>query len=109
MSENKEETNGVGWDIKVVERKRGRMKFQIKLSKEETESFKNFKDYAKPDGISDDDFHKTLFFKGIQSINEDLRQLAIEYAKEKAEEMEKKASAEQSEIPVINIPEANDD
>ena len=36
------------WNIRIDERKRNRMKLQIKLSKDEAQAFKNFSDVCKP-------------------------------------------------------------
>ena len=49
--------------IKVTERSRGRMKIQIKLSKDEAEGFKNFCK-LKPPELNDETFYKQIFFAG---------------------------------------------
>jgi hypothetical protein len=74
------------WKIKQVERSRGRMKFQIKLNKEETESFKVFTETVKPDEVPEDDFIKSIFLTGIESMNQKIMSMVEEYAKENPED-----------------------
>jgi hypothetical protein len=60
--------------VKVEERTKGRMKIIFKLAKEEAEAFKNFT-IIKPDNISDEVFYKHIFFTGIRTLNEELKQM----------------------------------
>ena len=75
------------WKIKQVERGRGRMKFQIKLNKMETESFKVFTETVKPEEVSQDDFVKSIFLTGIESMNQKIMSMVEEYAKENPEQV----------------------
>ena len=75
------------WNIKIIERKRNRMKLQVKLTKDESIAFKNFGDVCKPENVTDDDFIKTIFLTGIEAMNEKLAQLVKEYAKENKEDL----------------------
>lgn len=75
------------WNIKLTERSRKRMKLQVKLSKDEAIAFKNFADICKPEDISNDDFLKTVFVTGIDSMNKQLADMVKEYAKENVEEL----------------------
>lgn len=75
------------WKIKLTERSRDRMKLQVKLSKDEAIAFKNFADICKPDEISDDDFLKSVFLTGIDSMNKQLAEMVQKYAKENVEEL----------------------
>ena len=43
------------WKIKVRERRNNRMRFQINLSKEEAQAYKNFGAVCKPEDVSDAD------------------------------------------------------
>lgn len=54
------------------------MKFTIKLNKEETEAFTNWKKVAKTEGMSDDDFYRGIFFGGVKAYNEFLSNTAAE-------------------------------
>lgn len=63
--------------IKVEERSRGRMKITIKLSREEAEGFKNFSS-MKPEEVSEEQFHKHIFFVGCKTLNEEIQQLLME-------------------------------
>ena len=74
------------WKIKQVERSKGRMKFQIKLNKMETESFKVFTETVKPEEVSQDDFIKSIFLTGIESMNQKIMSMVEEYAKENPED-----------------------
>ena len=75
------------WRIRVDERKRNRMKLQIKLSKDEAIAFKNFASVCKPEDVSDDDFIKTVFVTGIESLNQQLAAMVQQYAAENKEEL----------------------
>jgi hypothetical protein len=68
--------DGSNWKIKTVDRSRGRMKINIKLSKDEAEGFKNWATLVRPDTISDEDFFKQIFFNGIEFLNQKLQQIS---------------------------------
>ena len=78
--------NVESWKIKQEDRSRGRMKFQIKLNKNETQSFKVFTETVKPDEVSQDDFVKSIFLTGIESMNQKIMSMVEEYAKENPED-----------------------
>jgi hypothetical protein len=80
------ELNVESWKIKQVERSKGRMKFQIKLNKNETESFKAFTETVKPDEVSQDDFVKSIFLTGIESMNQKIMSMVEEYANKNPED-----------------------
>ena len=48
------------------------MKLYIKMNKADTEQWDQLKEAIKPPDISDNEFSKVLFFKGIQSFMEEL-------------------------------------
>jgi uncharacterized alpha/beta hydrolase family protein len=75
------------WKIRVDERSKDRMKLQIKLSKDEAIAFKNFASVCKPAEIDDDDFIKTVFITGIESLNKQLAEMVQKYASENKEEL----------------------
>tara|TARA_R100000005_G_C4918341_1_gene152768 strand:- start:226 stop:531 length:306 start_codon:yes stop_codon:yes gene_type:complete len=87
MSENVSFSNT---KIKLVERSRGRMKIQIKFSKEEAEGFKNFC-MIKPPEVEDEVFYKQIFFAGCNAMTEQITALveAHKEAKENEEAEEK--------------------
>lgn len=68
--------DGSNWKVKLTERSRGRMKLNIKLSKDESEGFKNWSAIVKPDQLSDDDFLKQIFFNGIEHLNSKLEKIS---------------------------------
>jgi len=75
------------WKIKTRERRNNRMRLQINLSKDEALAFKNFASVCKPEEVSDEDFMKTVFLTGIESLNKQLADLVQKYAKENKEEL----------------------
>ena len=75
------------WKIRIDERSKGRMKLQIKLSKEEAEAYKNFSQICKPNDVSDDQFVKSIFVTGYEALNRELSQLVQKFALENQEEL----------------------
>ena len=75
------------WRFRIDERSRNRMKINIKLSKDEAEAYKNFATSIKPDGLSDQDFMKTIFFKGCETLHAELQGLMQRFAVENQEEL----------------------
>lgn len=73
--------------FKLVERSRGRMKIQIKFSKDEAEGFKNFCK-LKPPELDDETFFKQIFFAGCNVMTEQIQAMV---------EAHKAAQAEQGE------------
>jgi|TARA_Y100000310_G_scaffold230489_1_gene232940 hypothetical protein len=78
--------NVESWTIAQKERSRGRMKFQIKLNKVETESFKAFTETVKPEEVTQDDFVKSIFLTGIEAMNQKIMNMVEEYAKANPED-----------------------
>ena len=74
------------WSIKTVERSRGRMKLGIKLSKNETEAFKNFSEVIKPTSLSDEDFLRAVFLNGMKAMQEEVVREVKKYHDENPEE-----------------------
>ena len=83
--------------IKLTERSRGRMKIQIKFSKEEAEGFKNFCQ-IKPKELADDEFYKQIFFAGCNAMTAQIQEM-IEEHKKNQESQEQETQAETSEWP----------
>ena len=74
--------------FKLTERSRGRMKIQIKFSKEEAEGFNNFCK-VKPPELPDDDFYKQIFFAGCNAMTEQIQALVEAHKQSLSEEAEK--------------------
>ena len=55
------------------------MKIQIKMGTEETEAFKNFMGDLRPEAVSEDDFVRTIFYKGVEKFQEELFQQMQDY------------------------------
>ena len=76
------------WNIKTVERKRGRMKFQLKLNKDETIGFKEFSEHLKPEGMSSEEWIRAIFYKGLEKIQTELMQGVEQYMEEHKDELD---------------------
>jgi len=84
--------------FKLTERSRGRMKIQIKFSKEEAEGFKNFCK-IKPEQLDDETFYKQIFFAGCNAMTEQIQQMIEEHQKQQQEGEGQEQQAEVSEWP----------
>ena len=84
--------------FKLTERSRGRMKIQIKFSKEEAEGFKNFCK-IKPEQLDDETFYKQIFFAGCNAMTEQIQQMIEEHQKQQQEGEVQEQQAEVSEWP----------
>ena len=96
--------NVESWKIKQEERSRGRMKFQIKLNKNESASFKAFSETVKPAEVSQEDFVKSIFLTGIESMNQKIMSMVEEYAKENPDEF-KAQMVEMKDLESSGVPE----
>ena len=88
MSENKIKFDFNNWKIKIEERSRNRMKFQIKLGSEESEAFKTFANSVKPTEISMEDFVRSIFFRGVQSLEKQITEDLVKHMEENKEQYE---------------------
>jgi hypothetical protein len=84
--------------FKLTERSRGRMKIQIKFSKEEAEGFKNFCK-IKPEQLDDETFYKQIFFAGCNAMTEQIQQMIEEHQKQQQASEGQDQNAEVSEWP----------
>jgi len=76
------------WKIKVTDRSKNRMKFQLKLNQDESEAFKNFSNSVKPDEIGMEDFVRSIFFAGIRTLEEQLTSNLVKHIEENREDFE---------------------
>ena len=67
------------------------MKLQIKMGSEETEAFKNFMNELKPDHVSEDDFVRTLFYKGVEKFQMELFEQMQNFMEEHKDEIDASA------------------
>lgn len=74
--------NPRGWKIKIEYRSKNRMKFQLKLNKEEAEAFKNFSNTVKPEELGMEDFVRSIFFNGVRSLEEQLTTNLVQHMEE---------------------------
>ena len=73
--------------LKVDQRSRKRMKITIKLSADQAESVTNFMNIVKPAEVAQEDFFKTVFYTGLQAMNDQLVSMTKAYAEEHGEEL----------------------
>ena len=84
------------WKIRNQTRRGGsNMRLIINLDKDQSLAFKNFTKVVKPEEVSDDDFFKTIFLTGVETMNQKLTAILKQYAEEN------KADLEASGITVI--------
>tara|TARA_R100000664_G_C2755580_1_gene143312 strand:- start:2863 stop:3159 length:297 start_codon:yes stop_codon:yes gene_type:complete len=82
--------------IKLTERSRGRMKIQIKFSKEEAEGFKTFAK-IKPEQLSDEEFYKQIFFAGCNAMTEQIQKMIKEHQKSEEQKLDSEESVNTNE------------
>ena len=85
--------NTINWKFKVKQSKR-RMKLYIKMNKAETGQWDELKRAAKPKEMSDDDFAKVLFYKGIDSFMSQMTDMINNMSDEEKEKMYAEAGVE---------------
>ena len=88
MSDNKIKFDFHNWKVKIVERSRNRMKFQLKLGTEEAEAFKTFANSVKPTEVSMEDFVRSIFFRGVQSLEKKITEDLVKHMEENKEQYE---------------------
>ena len=54
----------------------GKVSIHIKLSKEEAEGYKSWRNAVRPEVMTEKEFVKLIFFHGMEAINEKLTQVA---------------------------------
>jgi len=87
---NPEEIN---WKFKVTRSNR-RMKLYIKMTKAETVQYEELASAAKPPEMSDDQFAKILFYKGIDSFMSQLSEHIHNMPKEDRDKLVEEANGE---------------
>ena len=63
------------------------MKIHIDLNQEEAEAYKNFAEMSKPNGVTDNDFIKTIFMMGWEALHMKLAETVKRYALENKDEL----------------------
>ena len=76
------------WKITVKDRKRNRMKIQVKLSAQEAEACRNFIGATKPPEVSEDTFFKALFMKGWEAYHKEIEEKYVEHLEKNKDEYE---------------------
>ena len=85
--------NEINWKFKVKQSKR-RMKLYIKMNKAETGQWDELRRAAKPKEMSDDDFAKVLFYKGIDSFMSQMTDMINNMSEEEKQKMYAEAGVE---------------
>lgn len=98
------------WRTKVENRTKNRMKITFKLNQEQTAAFERFKQETMPEGVTEDDFVRSIFFMGLATLEQRL----VDAVKETVEKqrMEESAALEQEESEMaaeVNIQEIEED
>jgi hypothetical protein len=76
--------------------KRGRMKVTMKFGSDEALGFTNFCKLAKPENMSQDDFVKFLFYKGVEALQKDFAAKVEEFRINNPDEYAKLKSESES-------------
>jgi len=84
---NKETLSLKGAKVKTSTYSRGRMKITIKLSKDESEGYINFKKSVLPEGANEEDFVKTVFFMGLELFHKNAMSMLSKYVEENEESL----------------------
>ena len=79
------------WRIKLEQRNRNRMKFHIKLSKEEADGFVEFTKQLKPEQMNDLEWYRAIFYKGLEKIQEDIMEGMKKYMDEHQDDIDTSA------------------
>lgn len=75
------------WKLRIRSDRKNRMKIHIDLNQEEAEAYKNFAEMSKPNGVTDNDFIKTIFMMGWEALHMKLAETVKRYALENKEEL----------------------
>lgn len=82
------------WKVKIENRSRNRMKFTIKMGRDETEAFSNFMEQLRPEHVTEDDFIRSIFYKGVEKFQEELMENMKSYLEENKEDIDASAMNE---------------
>ena len=88
--------NEINWKFTVKQSKR-RMKLYIKMTKAETSQWDELRKAAKPPEMSDDEFAKILFYKGIDAFMSQMTELVNNMPEDEKAKMYSEAG--------VNVPE----
>jgi len=73
--------------VKLDTYNRGRMKITIKLDKAQAEGYVNFKRTVLPEGASEEDFVRTVFFMGLEQFHTNAMNMVKKYVEENEEKL----------------------
>lgn len=90
--------NEINWKFKVKHSNR-RMKLYIKMTKAETSQWEELRRAAKPPEMSDDEFAKILFYRGIDAFMSQMTDMINNMSQEEKEKMYKEAGIEVPKQP----------
>ena len=86
----------INWKFKATQSKR-RMKLYIKMKKAETAQWDALKDAAKPPEMSDNEFARILFYKGLNGFMEELTEKVNSLTEDEKAQIMNQAEAEGTE------------
>ena len=98
------------WKSKVEYRSKNRMKVTFKLNQDQAAAYQRFKQETMPEGVTEDDFVRSIFFMGLATLEQRL----VEAVKETVErqQVEEAAALEQEEAELeaeVNLQELEND
>ena len=67
------------------------MKLQIKMGTEEAEAFKNFMGELRPQHVAEEDFIRTIFYKGVEKFQEELMEQMQQYMEDNKDSIDASA------------------
>jgi len=67
------------------------MKLTIKMGVEETEAFKNFMSELRPPHVTEEEFTRTIFYKGVERFQEELMEKMKAFMEENADQIDASA------------------
>jgi len=70
------------------------MKFTIKMGRDESEAFNNFMEHLRPDNVPEEDFIRSIFYKGVERFQEELMENMKSYLEDNKEDIDASAMNE---------------
>lgn len=93
---------GDAFTFKVKNNNR-RMKVYIKMTKEETKYWSDIRDAAKPENVTDDEFARVIFFRGMQTFMDELVQRINTMSEEEKSSMLEDAGVAPEAIEKVKV------
>jgi hypothetical protein len=89
------------WKVRVDHRDRNRMKINFKLNQQQTEAYEHFRKETMPEGISEEDYVRSIFFLGLDAMERRL----VAAVEEAMREQQAAAESDEAEVDIDEIAE----